>query len=114
MGLGTFERWFKHSDTPGVLKWEQAPIVKAEAKTTLDSEKVLELVPFAEPVQKSLMEAKIQETFRCGRDKARQSLSVLEGEGKIHSWTIKRKKGKSGGPIQGWCRTPQGAENDGS
>ena len=106
---GLPERFFKHSDEPDVLMWEDAgPVAKEDRRKKSDPglDAVFTLVPVIDPEGKPSVEYAVQTKFDIGETKAKKLLQVLFEQERIFSWTMPRIK-KEGRVPEGWCRRPQ-------
>lgn len=117
-----FERYFSHSREPGVIKWNDSSEseidgAKASSKGSVivNLDKVLEVVPAIDPMDKKVVLARVMRECGIGDNKADLALAELAAEGKIHTRSIPNPSGR-GRSIAGWSKTPEpvseDAEND--
>jgi len=112
IGWSGWERWFKHSEIPGMLRWEPTAAIKPaeKAKTKpLNLEKAFSIVPPIEPISKSVFAAKLRDNGFTEKD-AKDATVLLHDDGRIYEWRVKRPKGQPGGKLQYWSRHPQPAD----
>ncbi len=107
------ERYFSHSKEKGVIKWEDSneqEISGAKASSRgavqVDLEKVLAIVPAIDPIEKTAVLSKVMRECGIGDNKAKNALSELAAEGKIHHRTIPNPSGK-GRSLAGWSKAPE-------
>jgi hypothetical protein len=112
IGYDTWERFFKHSTIPGIMRWEEASedeitMAKQTSKGSkvVDSDKLLKLVPVLDPEKKGILIQKGMGATGCGRDAVKAQFDILESEDKIFSRSIPNPNGGRG--FAGWAKTPE-------
>jgi hypothetical protein len=107
-GKPVFERYFRHSNSPGVILWEaidEKDVPKANSKfKAVNLDQLLALVPLLDPELKTAFEQRASQKLQIGRDKIQAGMQQLELEGKVFTCTIPNPgKGRS---FAGWTKTP--------
>jgi AAA domain len=113
-GKPVFERFFRHSNSPGVILWEaidEKDVPKANSKfKAVNPDQLLALVPLLDPELKTAFEQMASQKLQIGRDKIQAGMQQLELAGKVFRRTIPNPgKGRS---FAGWAKMPPSEEQD--
>jgi hypothetical protein len=104
-GRPTFDRYIRHSRTPGLVCWLEVDPGEVEeaARTGKNKVDLLAHVPTAGPIAQTVLLEKVGASG-IGQKKARAFLDELIADGKLHLWLVHR---RGTNPAKLVARTPQ-------